>query len=312
VHARESDQIPYDLVLMDMQMPVMDGVTASRLIRERYTADQLPIVAMTANAMRADRDRCIDAGMNAVVTKPINPEELWKALLDWIKVRPGMGQPFDVQATAATATDELPALMQALQTIPDLDVKQGLQRCTHNPAFYASMLRRFVASQEGVSQRIEEALASKDLPLAERLAHTLKGVAGNLGASSIQHDAEELENALQRGTPMAQTRAALERTAAALDALITALKAAPGLVKLESPLLQEKWGEAEHAELERLVDKIRLLLAGDDPDAQTEWEAHARLLRANYPNGAAIEAAINDFDFEQALALMDEAVSTPH
>jgi two-component system sensor histidine kinase/response regulator len=137
-------------------------------------------------------------------------------------------------------------------------------------------------------------------------------VAGNLGASSIQHDAEELENALQRGTPMAQARAALERTAAALDALITALKAAPGLVKLESPLLQEKWGEAEHAELERLVDKIRLLLAGDDPDAQTEWEAHARLLRANYPNGAAIEAAINDFDFEQALALMDEAVSTPH
>jgi PAS domain S-box-containing protein len=312
VHARESDQIPYDLVLMDMQMPVMDGVTASRLIRERYTADQLPIVAMTANAMRADRDRCIDAGMNAVVTKPINPEELWKALLDWIKVRPGMGQPFDVQATAATATDELPALMQALQAIPDLDVKQGLQRCTHNPAFYASMLRRFVVSQEGVSQRIEEALASKDLLLAERLAHTLKGVAGNLGASSIQHDAEELENALQRGTPMAQARAALERTAAALDALITALKAAPGLVKLESPLLQEKWGEAEHAELERLVDKIRLLLAGDDPDAQTEWEAHARLLRANYPNGAAIEAAINDFDFEQALALMDEAVSTPH
>jgi two-component system sensor histidine kinase/response regulator len=202
--------------------------------------------------------------------------------------------------------------MQALQAIPDLDVKQGLQRCTHNPAFYASMLRRFVVSQEGVSQRIEEALASKDLLLAERLAHTLKGVAGNLGASSIQHDAEELENALQRGTPMAQARAALERTAAALDALITALKAAPGLVKLESPLLQEKWGEAEHAELERLVDKIRLLLAGDDPDAQTEWEAHARLLRANYPNGAAIEAAINDFDFEQALALMDEAVSTPH
>jgi two-component system sensor histidine kinase/response regulator len=311
VHARESDQIPYDLVLMDMQMPVMDGVTASRLIRERYTADQLPIVAMTANAMRADRDRCIDAGMNAVVTKPINPEELWKALLDWIKVRPGMGPALGTPATAARATDELPALMQALQAIPDLDVKQGLQRCTDNPAFYASMLRKFVASQEGVSQRIEGALVAVDLLLAERLAHTLKGVAGNLGAGSIQHDAEELENALRRGAPMAQTRAALERTAGALGTLITALKAAPGLLKEERTVAQEILADAEPAELQRMVDKIRVLLAGDDPDALSEWEAHAPLLRANYPNGTAIEAAINDFAFEQALELMDEAGSTP-
>jgi two-component system sensor histidine kinase/response regulator len=216
-----------------------------------------------------------------------------------------------VQVTAASVTDELPALMQALQAIPDLDVKQGLQRCTHNPAFYASMLRKFVVSQEGVSQRIEVALASKDLLLAERLAHTLKGVAGNLGAGSVQHHAEELENALRRGAPMAQTRAALERTAGALSTLIAALKAAPGLLKVESTLAPGKLGVAEHAEVQRMVGKIRILLAGDDPEAQIEWEAHAHLLRANYPNGAAIEAAINDFDFEQALELMNEAGSTP-
>lgn len=309
VHARESEHLPYDLVLMDMQMPVMDGVTASRLIRERFNAEQLPIVAMTANAMKIDRDRCIDAGMNAVVTKPINPEELWKALLDWIKVRPGMGPQLGTQSSAATVTEELPELMQGLRAIPELDVEQGLQRSTRNPAFYASMLRKFVASQEGVAKRIDAALEASDLILAERMAHTLKAVAGNLGAGFIQLFAEELENALRLGAPMQQIRAALERTAAALDGFIAALKASPGLVKAENTSARVILDEAEHAEAKRISSKIRMLLVNDDPDAQTEWETHATLLKAHYPNGAAVEAAINEFAFEQALELLDEAES---
>jgi CheY-like chemotaxis protein len=309
VHARESEHLPYDLVLMDMQMPVMDGVTASRQIRERFKADQLPIVAMTANAMKVDRDRCIDAGMNAVVTKPINPEELWKALLDWIKVRPGMGPQFSPQTSAATVTEELPELMQGLRAIPELDVEQGLQRTTHNPAFYASMLRKFVTSQEGVTKRIEVALEASDLALAERMAHTLKAVAGNLGAGSIQLFAGELEDAVRHGAPMQQIQGALERTAAALDGFIAALMASPGLIKAKSTLARESLGVTEHAEAKRISSQIRMLLAADDPDAQAQWETHAPLLKAHYSNGAEIEAAINDFAYEQALELLNEAES---
>ena len=91
VQARFVEGRPYDIVLMDMQMPVMDGVVATRHIRQSHTPADLPIVAMTANAMKVDRDRCLSAGMNAFVTKPIDQDELWKALLDWVRPRPGIG-----------------------------------------------------------------------------------------------------------------------------------------------------------------------------------------------------------------------------
>ena len=91
VHAHHAEAQPYDIVLMDMQMPVMDGVTATRLIREAFNAESLPIVAMNANAMKADKERCLAAGMNGFVSKPIDPEELWRALLAWIKPHAGSG-----------------------------------------------------------------------------------------------------------------------------------------------------------------------------------------------------------------------------
>ncbi len=91
VHAHQAQQRPFDLVLMDMQMPVMDGVTAARHLRESLDAQTLPIVAMTANAMAADRQRCLQAGMNGFVTKPIDPDTLWRALLQWVGPRPGLG-----------------------------------------------------------------------------------------------------------------------------------------------------------------------------------------------------------------------------
>ena len=93
VQAQLLGDTPYDIVLMDMQMPVMDGVTAALCLREFVDFQQLPIVAMTANAMKADRERCLAAGMNGFVTKPINPEELWRAMITWIRLREGLGTP---------------------------------------------------------------------------------------------------------------------------------------------------------------------------------------------------------------------------
>lgn len=101
----------YDLVLMDMQMPVMDGVTATRAIRAL-----LPVIAMTANTMQADRERCIEAGMNDYVAKPIEPDELWKALLKWIKPRRAPSEGSPQQAADIVLPDQaLLALQEALQ-----------------------------------------------------------------------------------------------------------------------------------------------------------------------------------------------------
>ena len=179
VQARFTEHLPYDLVLMDMQMPVMDGVSAARLIRVTHPAEQLPIVAMTANAMKVDRDRCMEAGMNGFVTKPINPDELWRTLLANVKPREGLGrlQPKAVPAedAQAAATRDSDPLLQALRASRVVDVDLGLLRTTNNPTFYIAMLRKFAAGQQDATLRATQALAGGDAAAAERIAHTLKG-----------------------------------------------------------------------------------------------------------------------------------------
>jgi CheY-like chemotaxis protein len=294
---------------MDMQMPVMDGCTAARLIRETLSAEQFPIVAMTANAMREDRDRCLAAGMNAVVTKPINPEDLWKALLRWVKVREGMGAPQLLGKPSMSLSDTSPSveeapLMLGLRSIAGLDVDLGLARTTNNPDFYAAMLRRFVSTQDDAVQKIQQAMETKDIVPAERIAHTLKAVAGNLGATLLPARADQLEWALRNGAPEQEVVHAIDQTLEALEQLMQALKDTPGLLQ---PL-----GVAEATNLSD-VDKqlawdalnaIQALLANDDSEAAALWETHAPQLRALVPNAAAIEAAIAGFDYEEALQLL--------
>jgi two-component system sensor histidine kinase/response regulator len=309
IQARLAEVLPYDLVLMDMQMPVMDGCTAARLIRETLSAEQFPIVAMTANAMREDRDRCLAAGMNAVVTKPINPEDLWKALLRWVKVREGMGVPRVTllpPSTAATASRaiETDGLMQGLRTIAGLDVDLGLARTMYNPDFYAAMLRKFVQSQEDAMLRILNALEAQDFAAAERMAHTLKGVAGNLGATLLPERADRLEMVLRTRAPEHELNQATSQTLQALDPLIKALKGAPGFVQSQIAVAESTLTDADKRMAGDALVSITLMLANDDSEAAALWETHAPLLRVLVPNAAQIEAAIAGFDYEEALQLL--------
>jgi signal transduction histidine kinase/CheY-like chemotaxis protein len=297
---------PYDIVLMDMQMPVMDGVTASRLIRQSFSAEQLPIVAMTANAMKADRERCENAGMNGFVTKPIDPEDLWKALLTWVKGadRPAVqistcppGKP--VEGAADTA-----ALMQALHGVTDLDASLGLSRMAYNVAFYASMLRMFVASQKDTMERVVSHLEGGDAATAERLAHTLSGVAGNLGASALQQRALSLERCIRNGVAATELEQAQHQCTGALDGLIAALGAVPGLLVLQPALAHRELSEEQRRLGARVLQQIRQKLAEDNADALGLWEIHAPVLGALCVNAAQVEAAIAAFDFEEALRLL--------
>ncbi len=306
VAARFTQRQPYDLVLMDMQMPVMDGVTASRLIRESHRAEQLPIVAMTANAMKADRDRCIAAGMNGFVTKPINPADLWQAIVAAVKPRAGLGAPAALPAPAADA--RAPAMddtLHALQAVPDLDVRQGLLRTNNNPSFYATLLRKFVAAQADATQRIQEVLQQGDHATAERLAHTLKGVAGNLGATALQASAAQLEALVRNAEEPAQTQESLARTAHNLAQLVQALQAVPGLAP-ENDSSPITLSDAEREAALALLQELKTLLANDDAGAIELWETHAPMLRAVLPNAAAVEAAIGAYEFDSAFAQLDQ------
>jgi two-component system sensor histidine kinase/response regulator len=200
----------YDIVLMDMQMPVMDGVTATKLIRKQPRFTNLSIVAMTANAMQGDRDRCISAGMNDHVAKPIEPEELWAALLKWIQPKP----PTRVVALPAPVNAELPS------DIEGLDIVNGLRRVLGKQSLYLSMLHKFVSNEKDALLKIRNALEEADLALAERLAHDLKSASGNIGATQIQHLTEQLELAIKKPALREEINLMIDTLRDPLDTLI--------------------------------------------------------------------------------------------
>jgi CheY-like chemotaxis protein len=195
-----------------MQMPVMDGVTATRLIRKQPRFQNLPIVAMTANAMQGDRENCIAAGMNDHVAKPIEPEELWTALLKWLQPK-----------TPARIIHPAPVSVELPSGIEGLDVVNGLRRVLGKKSLYISMLHKFIVNEQYALHEIQEALDKADLTLAERLAHDLKSASGNIGASQIQHGAEQLEHAIKMLTPHDELKQMTDALNAPLALLIAEL-----------------------------------------------------------------------------------------
>ncbi|MBV8621011.1 MAG: response regulator [Curvibacter sp.] len=211
---------PYDIVLMDMQMPVMDGLSCTREIRKVDAWRQLPVVAMTANARTSDREQCLAAGMVDFIAKPIEPEELWQVLTRWLSPRRGAAAGQD-DAGAVVAQLSLDA---AVLQIPGLDIGQGLRRAIGNIPLYLSLLRKFMQEQREIPALIEEAMEVQDWPRAELLAHTLKGVAGNIGAHEVQLAASRLEAALGESAQHPTARAMLSPLSSHLQALIHSIE----------------------------------------------------------------------------------------
>ena len=178
---------PYDIVLMDVQMPVLDGYTASREIRKQERFKDLPIIAMTANVMSGDLEQALNAGMNDHIGKPINVHEMFSTMARWITP----AKPADpVEQPVAPSEAECDA--DALPPLAGIDVELALSRIDGNMRSYRRLLERFRDNQAGAAQQVTNAMEEGDWELATRLAHTLKGVAGNVGAQEL-HAAKEGE-----------------------------------------------------------------------------------------------------------------------
>jgi len=290
----------YDAVLMDIQMPLMDGFEATREIRRDGRFEGLPIIAMTAHAMAGDREKSLEAGMNDHVTKPINPNELFSALAKWIKPRAaGVPKESSVMTRAEEGEDMLPS------ELPGVTLSSGLSRLSGNKPLYLKLLRQFRESQQNAAQQIREAFQSGDRETAGRLAHTVKGISGNLGAESLYRAAAELEKAIREGGKN------IDSPLAAFGAQLTIVL--DGIKGLEKSLIAEKQPQAatetspDKEKVKLLLNEIAGLLESDLTEAVNRIETLSQHLRGSSVREQfeRLERQVDSFDTEGALETVE-------
>jgi PAS domain S-box-containing protein len=215
----------FDLVLMDMQMPVMDGLEATRCIRAQPQYQNLPILAMTANAFAEDRQACLDAGMNDFVTKPVDPGALYSTVLRWLPAQPVAVAPLAEPAPVVAVANL--NLADALPLLVGVDVEAGLSITRGSPERFVRLLRLFVSGHREDISRLRQALADGDLQTAERVVHSLKGAAGSLFVGRVYELSTQLNARIRAGAAVDEILAAIPELDAELQAVCTLIAALP-------------------------------------------------------------------------------------
>jgi signal transduction histidine kinase/CheY-like chemotaxis protein/HAMP domain-containing protein len=275
------DPLPWSLVLMDLQMPEMDGHQATAVLRHNRRFDTLPIIALTAHASSEEGARCLAEGMNEHLTKPINPNALYECLMRWGRHNPNV----------------------ALEIV-GVDVVQGLHLCGGSRPLYVSMLRKFLAQTSHAPKQVRDYMAGSDVVSATRAAHTLKGVAANLGAQQCSAMAAELEVALTQGVSSPQ-----------LDRLLVPLEhhLADLVAQIESALPAEMpkiiaTGDVDLVQLRVVCRNLVDLLGASNVEAEAVLLEHADLLQRAMGNRfELLQRHVHEFEHASALDALHAA-----
>jgi HPt (histidine-containing phosphotransfer) domain-containing protein len=282
---------------MDVQMPVMDGYTASQEIRKDARFKALPVLAMTANAMVEDRQQALDAGMNDHIAKPIDPQALFAALLKWIEH--GERELPETADVFIEAGEERPNDLPA--DLPGIDIADGLKRIGGNRKLFRKLLVEFHQDHSNDIAAIRDALRQGKKDVAQRLAHTIKGVAGTIGAADMNLHAKELEAVLKE-----ESKADYEELIDGLElAMRPVLKGLSGLVMARETDAATST-EIDPAEITSMLDELKELIEEMDPDSEQKAEALQRKLggMGDRKLAAQLVQQVSGFEFDDALTTL--------
>ncbi len=291
---------PFDVVLMDIQMPVMDGYTATREIRKLLEYKDLPIVAMTANAFVSDRQKALASGMNDHVAKPIKVKELFKVLGEVVHVPEERRNRPEISDDTSSLDNEKNILAD-LPEVEGLDMAAGIQRSAGNISLYEGLLSQFILHHSEDIDQINSALSDNDHELAARIAHTLKGVAGNIGAERLYLAAGVAEDAILKSEesdpPPAVT--VLEE---ALHHLLAGLRDAYPEEE-EGDQIEILPGNVDLDPVQPILASLEEYIADDNPEAVDFYMENKGHLAQAIPREAlnVLEKNLRSFDFEAAL-----------
>lgn len=301
VRAIERMGADFSAVLMDIQMPVMDGYQATKLIRKRYPATDLPIIAMTAHAMTEERDRCLMAGMNDHIAKPVDMDELYSVLARWIK-----GIPVEKPAPDAYVESVPDNVKTSLidEDLPGFDIKASLKRLGGNEKLFMNLIKSFKNNNSSFYGEITEAISTGNKDRAASIVHTLKGVSGNVGAKDVFATSVELEKAMA-DKDQVLTESLLQELGSNLE---TAFRAADLLesMKADDQVTDgsKMADDNQVSDLSLIIDKLKRFLTDSDLRAEEAFDELRHVMKRS-PVLDEIGEHVGNLDFRKALEAMN-------
>jgi CheY-like chemotaxis protein len=314
----------FDLILMDIQMPIRNGYAATRTIRSNKSFEHMPIIAMTAHAMSGDHEKSLQAGMNDHITKPIDPQQLFQTLIKWLPPKPYQEKPFAYRQVSKkksslvaakseggrptlTSPEDLPS------SLPGFDLAEGLNRLQGNRKLYRKLLGDFVTQYADIVNDIQAALEAKDYEHGYSLVHSLKGLSGNLAARELLAATMQLEDHIKTEdaattAPAHIIKAAFAEVAEAFNQAVAAIRnmAPPAdrqTITPSVPAPQALAPELAH----RLAKRLRAAVEMGDV---TELKAIASDISLHTPELSPLDDKIfqmaNDFDLDGIAKLAEE------
>jgi two-component system sensor histidine kinase/response regulator len=312
----------FDVVLMDLQMPVMDGMTATQHIRHKLNNSTLPIIAMTANAMASDREACLKAGMNNHVGKPFD----LKHLINVLRSQAGWQ---DIETSAVTSSvqaSEISTEIEKAANAVDVDIVSAIHRLGGKQDLYLRMLPMFLKSLETMPEQLRAHLADGELKTASHLLHSLKGLAATMGVTALSAEAAAGEKLLTNETPRETAEQIIEHLCHAITTALPALKILLARLQLDSAIVEvdiSKTVTTDIIEAEKNANTLdtQALITSLQALAQqlqnSDMAAFNTLSALQNQFGIALNeqlkplnSTINNLNFSQALLLCQELIHT--